>query len=127
MIAEGGIRMDKWLWHARLFKSRSLATQFCNAGKLRVDGVVIRKAHFLARPNMVLTFSRGPQVRIIKILLLGSRRGPATEAKALYEDLSPSMSPTRTEAHSSATVIRTMGSGRPTKRERRKLDQLRSN
>ena len=127
MITESGIRMDKWLWHARFFKSRSLATQFCNAGKLRVGGVVIRKAHFLARPNMVLTFSRGPQVRIIKILALGTRRGPATEAKALYEDLSPSMSPTRTEANLSATVIRTMGSGRPTKRERRKLDQLRSN
>ena len=127
MITESGIRMDKWLWHARFFKSRSLATQFCNAGKLRVDGVIIKKAHFLARPYMVLTFSRGRQVHIVKILVLGSRRGPATEAKTLYEDLSPPMSSTRTEANSSATLIRAMGSGRPTKRDRRRLDQLRSN
>ena len=126
MIAESGIRMDKWLWHARFFKSRSLATQFCNAGKLRVDGVIIKKAHFLARPYMVLTFSRSRQVHIVKILVLGSRRGPATEAKTLYEDLSPPLSPKSTEANSSATLIRPMGSGRPTKRERRRLDQLRS-
>ena len=126
MITENGIRMDKWLWHARFFKSRSLATQFCNAGKLRVDGVVIKKAHFLARPNMVLTFSRGRRVHVIKILALGSRRGPATEAKTLYEDLSPPISPKNTTTNLSATVLRTIGSGRPTKRERRRLDQLRS-
>ena len=126
MITVNGIRMDKWLWHARFFKSRSLATQFCNSGKLRVDGVVIKKAHFLARPYMVLTFSRGRQVHIVKILVLGSRRGPATEAKTLYEDLSPPLSPKSTKANSSATLIRPMGSGRPTKRERRRLDQLRS-
>ena len=126
MITESGIRMDKWLWHARFFKSRSLATQFCNASKLRVDGVIIKKAHFLARPYMVLTFSRSRQVHIVKILVLGSRRGPATEAKTLYEDLSPPLSQKNAEANSSATLIRPMGSGRPTKRERRRLDQLRS-
>ena len=126
MISEGGIRMDKWLWHARFFKSRSLATQFCNAGKLRVDGMVIKKAHFLARPYMVLTFSRSRQVRIVKILALGSRRGPATEAKTLYEDLSPPMSKKSAKAYSSEPLIRTTGSGRPTYRDRRRLDQLRS-
>ena len=126
MIAEGGIRMDKWLWHARFFKSRSLATQFCNAGKLRVDGMVIKKAHFLARPYMVLTFSRSRQVHIVKILALGSRRGPATEAKTLYEDLSPPISKKSAKAYSSEPLIRTTGSGRPTKRDRRRLDQLRS-
>ncbi len=126
MITESGIRMDKWLWHARFFKSRSLATQFCNASKLRVDGVIIKKAHFLARPYMVLTFSRSRQVHIVKILVLGSRRGPATEAKTLYEDLSPPLSPKSAEANSSGTLIRPIGSGRPTKRERRRLDQLRS-
>ena len=124
MIAEGGIRMDKWLWHARFFKSRSLATQFCNIGRLRVDGAIIDKAHFLARPDMVLTFSRGQQVRIIKIVALSTRRGPAVEAQTLYQDLSPALYSRPTEENTAISGRRTLGSGRPTKRERRKLDQF---
>ena len=89
--------------------------------------MIIKKAHFLARPYMVLTFSRSRQVHIVKILMLGSRRGPATEAKTLYEDLSSSLPQKSTKAISPAALIRTMGSGRPTKRDRRRLDQLRGN
>ena len=124
MIAQSGMRIDKWLWHARLFKSRSLATQFCNAGKLRIDGEIISKAHFLVRPDMILTYSRGRQVRVVKILALSARRGPSKEAQALYEDLSPTLTPRRTKLTTTISGKRTMGSGRPTKRERRKLDHL---
>ncbi|MEK9755196.1 MAG: RNA-binding S4 domain-containing protein, partial [Rhodospirillaceae bacterium] len=92
-----GLRVDKWLWYARFFKSRSLATQFCNEGKLRIDDVLINKAHHVVRPGNVLTLVRGAAVRVIRVLALGSRRGPAAEAQALYEDISPPMPP-RAEA-----------------------------
>jgi ribosome-associated heat shock protein Hsp15 len=123
MTDAGSLRLDKWLWYARFFKSRSLATQFCNAGKLRVDGAVVAKAHHLVRPGNVLTFVRGAAVRVVRVVSLGSRRGPATEAKALYEDLSPPMPP-RKEAEP-VPGERDPGSGRPTKRDRRALDKLR--
>ena len=127
MTTQSDMRIDKWLWHARFFRSRSLATQFCNMGRLRVNGAIINKAHFLARPDMVLTFSRGRQVQIIKIIALSTRRGPATEAQTLYQDLSPALYSRPTEAKTAIAGRRTLGSGRPTKRERRKLDQFLKN
>ena len=84
--ASGGatLRLDKWLWYARFFKTRSQATQICAAGKVRVDGALVSKAHFIVRPGHVLTFVQGGQVRVIKVLALAGRRGPATEAQARY-------------------------------------------
>jgi ribosome-associated heat shock protein Hsp15 len=123
MSEASGLRLDKWLWYARFFKSRSLATQFCNAGKLRVDGAIVAKAHHLVRPGNVLTFVRGTAVRVVRVVALGSRRGPASEAQTLYEDMSPPMPP-RKKAELSAGE-RDPGSGRPTKRDRRALDKLR--
>ncbi|MCD6073935.1 MAG: hslR, partial [Rhodospirillales bacterium] len=82
-----GIRLDKWLWHARFFKTRSLASKYCVAGRLRVNGEPTAKAHFAARIGDVLTFPLGEDIRVIRIMALGERRGPAPEAQALYEDL----------------------------------------
>lgn len=75
----------------------------------------------------VLTFTKGPHVKVIKVLALGSRRGPAPEAQALYEDMSPPP-PKRKEQDASPLppALRDPGSGRPTKRERRETDRLRS-
>ena len=64
MSEAAGLRLDKWLWFARFFKSRSQATQFCQAGKLRVDGTIVKKAHFAVRPGQVLTFARGRRVEL---------------------------------------------------------------
>ena len=61
-------RLDKWLWYARFFKSRSLAAKFCDEGRLRVSGQVTHKAHYAVRPGDVLTFPLGPDIRVIKIL-----------------------------------------------------------
>lgn len=80
--------MDKWLWHARFFKSRALAARVCTAGRIRVDGVKITKAHFGVRPGQVLTFPQARKIRVVRVLALGVRRGPAKEACLLYEDLS---------------------------------------
>lgn len=125
MADTAGLRLDKWLWYARFFKSRSLATQFCQTGKLRINGSIVKKAHHAVRPGEVLTFARGNQVRVIKVLALGTRRGPAPEAQALYDDLSPPAPPRPGKPGAAAKpMAREPGSGRPTKRERRQLDKL---
>jgi ribosome-associated heat shock protein Hsp15 len=85
----GRIRIDKWLWHARFFKSRSLAARVCNAGGVRMAGAPVTKAHHAVRPGDVLTFAQGGHVRVVRITAIGSRRGPASEARTLYEDLAP--------------------------------------
>ena len=87
-MSEDSLRLDKWLWYARFFKTRSLASQLCNAGKLRISGDAISKAHHKVKPGDILTFPQGRHIRVVKILSLATRRGPASEAALLYEDLS---------------------------------------
>lgn len=86
-MAEDGIRIDKWLWQARFFKSRSLASKVCASGKVRVDGAVVAKAHYLVRIGNVLTFPQARDIRVVRVEALGTRRGPATEARGLYSEL----------------------------------------
>jgi ribosome-associated heat shock protein Hsp15 len=81
------LRLDKWLWHARFFKSRSLASKFCQSGYVRVNGEKTEKAHHTLRPGDVLTLPIGPRVKVVRVLTMGERRGPAPEARALYEEL----------------------------------------
>ena len=82
------LRMDKWLWQARFFKTRALASQVCLTGRVRVNGVTITKAHFAVRLGQVLTFPQGRRIRVVRVLALGVRRVSAKEAAMLYEDLS---------------------------------------
>ena len=118
------LRLDKWLWHARFFKSRTLAATACTGGDIRVNGNRVAKANVLVKPADVLTFAQGPYVRVIEIVALGSRRGPAPEARTLYRDLSPVEEQPRMP-RSPSVASRVPGSGRPTKRERRQTDRLR--
>jgi len=83
------IRIDKWLWQARFFKTRAAASRLCAEGRVRVDGRPIAKAHYAVKPGDVLTFPQGRSIRVVRILALGTRRGPALEARGLYDDLSP--------------------------------------
>jgi ribosome-associated heat shock protein Hsp15 len=122
----GALRIDKWLWQARFCKSRALASRLCAAGRIRIGGAPIRKAHHLVRVGDVLTFPLGPHIRVVRIAALGTRRGPAPEARTLYEDLAPV--PARSAAPAPAAdapALRAPGSGRPTKDERRPTDRLR--
>jgi ribosome-associated heat shock protein Hsp15 len=86
-LASEGLRLDKWLWQARFFKTRALAATLAGRCKIRVNSSVISKPHYRVRPGDVLTFPQGRTVRIVRVVSLGSRRGPASEAQALYEDL----------------------------------------
>ncbi|WP_193187071.1 RNA-binding S4 domain-containing protein [Nisaea sediminum] len=129
MTEAGTQRLDKWLWCARFFKSRGLANKLLGAGRLRLSGKTVTKAHQLVRGGDVLTFPQGPHIRVVKVLFLAERRGPAPEAQLLYEDLAP-IQPSGPKEDAppevSKAARREPGSGRPTKRERRKTDQLRS-
>ncbi len=125
-MTDESLRIDKWLWQARFFKSRTLAGKFVNGGSLRLNGAKIAKAHHVVRVGDVLTFPLGPHIRLIKIEQLGTRRGPATEARTLYEDLDPPQPKPKTEKPLTAPAAkREKGAGRPTKRERRLTDKLR--
>ncbi len=89
MTAEGRIRIDKWLWQARFFKSRSLAAGTVSAGHLRLNGAKVAKPGHAVGPGDVLTFPQGGRIRVVRILECGTRRGPAPEARTLYDDLAP--------------------------------------
>ncbi len=119
-------RLDLWLWFARFFKSRTLSTRFVQSGRLRVNNQVIKKAHHNLRVGDILTFPKAGRVQVVKLLDLGLRRGPAPEARALYEDLSPP-APTHEEQQEElgpVAGVRKPGSGRPTKQQRRALNRL---
>lgn len=122
--AQPKLRLDKWLWYARFFKSRTLAAAACEQGAIRVNGERVAKANVLVKPADVLTFAQGPYVRVIEVAALGSRRGPAPEAQALYRDLDPPEGQPRMP-RVPVVAPRLSGSGRPTKRERRLTDRLR--
>lgn len=121
------IRIDKWLWHARFFKTRTLAQTFVQAGKVRINTVRCEKANHAVKPGDVLTFVKERDVKVIEVVGIGVRRGPAPEAQQLYKDLSPPPAPTAKDdpAVPAPTAQREPGAGRPTKRERRDTDRLR--
>lgn len=115
------IRIDRWLWFARFFKSRSLAAKQVDGGRVRVNRRAIAKPSATVRVGDVLTFAQGRDIRVVRIVALGTRRGPAVEAQALYEDIAPAAPSTP----SPAPVRRDPGRGRPTKADRRAIDRLR--
>lgn len=85
MASEGRMRLDKWLWQARFVKSRSLSAALIAGGGLRLNGNPVDKPAQNVMPGDVLTLPLGGHVRVVRILALGTRRGPATEAAGLYE------------------------------------------
>lgn len=115
-------RLDKWLWYARICKSRTQATNLCKSGVIRVNRNLISKPNQRLHVGDILTFILGQRVRIFRVVALGARRGPFTEAKGLYEDLSPTMPPRVSVPMNNGQRI--AGSGRPTKRDRRAIDEL---
>jgi ribosome-associated heat shock protein Hsp15 len=85
-VAEG-LRLDKFLWFARIVKTRDLAQQLAEEGRLRVNGRAVDRAHALVRVGDVLSFALRGRVRVLKVESLPARRGPAAEASALYCEL----------------------------------------
>jgi ribosome-associated heat shock protein Hsp15 len=79
------VRIDAWLWHARFFRSRIMAQAAARSGLVRLNGARIEKPAHGVRPGDVLTLPRGRDVVAVRILAVASRRGPAKDARALYE------------------------------------------
>lgn len=116
-------RIDVWLWHARLYKTRSLATKMVRGGKVRLNGNLCKKSSTVVTPGDILTYIRVDDIFIAKVSDIGTRRGPAPEAQLLYEDLTPAREVNK-ETPREISVLREKGSGRPTKAERRAIDKL---
>lgn len=113
------LRIDKWLWHARFFKTRTLAAKVVTGGHVRVNSGKISKASHAVQPGDVLTFPQAKRVRVVRVEALGERRGPAPEAQQLYFDM--------TEADENIPKSpKFEGKGRPSKRDRRNLDLMKS-
>ncbi|EJF91782.1 RNA-binding S4 domain-containing protein [Bartonella tamiae] len=116
-------RLDKWLFFARVLKTRSLAARFVSSGKVRVNREKITKPAFSIKFGDILTITLERGIIIYKICDLGNRRGPASEAQALYEDQTPKLK--SSEIQKSITPSHFYIKGRPTKRDRRQLDHFR--
>lgn len=107
-------RIDKWLHHARITKTRSLAQRLVAGGAVRINRAVVDAPKRAVRPGDVLTVAKDGRILVLEIVGLADRRGPAGQARTLYEDKSPPAPP------------RTPPAGpRPTKRDRRRLDAAR--
>ncbi len=81
------IRLDKWLWQARFFKT--LCAGKISGGKIRLNGTKTLKPGQKLRVGDTLTFAQGRDIRLVRVAALGTRRGPASEAQLLYDDLDP--------------------------------------
>ena len=111
--APAKLRIDKWLWHARFFKTRGLSAKQVSGGHVRINRQkTLKPAHGVTFGD-VLTFAQGDNIRVVKILALGERRGPAPEAQSLYEDLTPPREERRPEPARTGP--------RPTKKDRRDI------
>ncbi len=113
-------RIDKWLWHARVVRTRSAAASLAGSGHVRLNGARVDAPSRPVRPGDVITIALDRRVRVLKVVGSAERRGSATDGRLLYDDLSPS-EPVVAEQRSS---VREQGSGRPTKRDRRAIDAL---
>jgi len=121
--SESAVRIDRWLWAARLFRSRSLAAQACDGGKVDVNGHAVKPHKAVRSGDLVEVTLPVTGKRKLRVVGVTERRGPATAARLLYEDLTPPPPPR--EVIRDTLPRRERGSGRPTKRDRRHIDRFR--
>jgi ribosome-associated heat shock protein Hsp15 len=114
-------RIDKWMWHARLVRTRSAAAALAAAGHVRINGLRIDAPSRAVRSGDVVTVALDRTVRVLKVLGFADRRGSADDARALCEDLEPRF---ERPDPPSAVARRPSGAGRPTKHERRAMSRF---
>ena len=126
-LPEESLRLDRWLWHARVFKTKAAAARAVQEDGVRITrtGQTQRceKPAFGVRVGDTVALAKGPRLLVLEVAALGARRGPPAEARALYEDHSPPPPPR--EERPAPVFAREEGAGRPTKKERRDLDAAR--
>lgn len=113
------VRLDKWLWAARCYKTRSIAAEACDAGHVKINGNSAKPSKVVRKGDRIEAKTPGGP-RVFEVIALADRRGPAEQARALYVDHSPPP-PLRDDT----MVVRDRGTGRPSKRELRQIHKLR--
>ena len=124
--SEGKVRLDKWLWAARFYKTRSLSSDEIDKGRVTVNGQVAKPSRDV-KPGDVLELRSGPVVRTVVVRALSGVRGPAPVAALLYEETAESIGLRAAAAEQRRLApepAQSLSQGRPTKRDRRDLDQL---
>ncbi|HWL62177.1 MAG TPA: RNA-binding S4 domain-containing protein [Steroidobacteraceae bacterium] len=124
--AQGRHRIDKWLWHVRLFKTRSMAAEAVTGGRVKLDGDRVKPAHEV-RTGQQVSISLADRTLEVQVLALPVRRGPAPQAQACYAETEASIQRNAQyrEQRRLASLARPQPDHRPDKRERRQLDRLR--
>ena len=118
------LRIDKWLWTVRFYKTRSLATDACKAGKIKLDGQSVKPARELKRDDIV-SISQDSLIKTVKVLGFPPNRQPAKLVSEYLEDLTPQEMYDRIKIlRETRTEFRPRGLGRPTKKSRRLIDRL---
>jgi ribosome-associated heat shock protein Hsp15 len=125
MAGPDRLRLDKWLFFARVVKSRSLAARLVQAGAVRVNREKVGQPSHPVKPGDGLTITLDRRILVWRVLDTGTRRGPAEEARGLYEDLTPKPDPAAALTEPAPAAERDRGAGRPTKKERRLIDRWR--
>ena len=118
-------RIDKWLWHARVVRTRSAAAALAVSGHVRVNGQRIDGASRPVRVGDVVTVALDRSVRVLKVAAFADRRGPAESVHILWEDLTPASEPVVGPSPPAPAGLRQPGAGRPTKRDRRAIAHMR--
>lgn len=123
MSEDTRVRLDKWLWAARFFKTRGLAAEDIGRGRVSVNGQVAKASREL-KPGDLLQWRQGPVARTVKVVALSNQRGPAPQAQALYEETPESIAARERAAEArrlGAEPAASIEQGRPTKRDRRDI------
>lgn len=120
------VRIDKWLWSVRIFKSRTLATDACKSGKVKIKGTSVKPSYLLERDQLVEVRKNGFELQF-KVIDLIQKRVSAPIAQECYEDLTPAEELNKYQdwfVGKAAAEKRAKGAGRPTKKERRTIDEF---
>lgn len=120
------VRIDKWLWSVRIYKSRTLATDACKSGKVKIDGAAVKPSYMVSKEDVIEVRKNGFNFRLRVIDLIQKRVG-APIAQQCYEDLTPEEELQKYDSWfvgKAAAEKREKGAGRPTKRERREIDRF---
>ena len=115
-------RIDKWIWHARITKTRTLAQKLITSGNVRVNRTKIKRPSFQIKPNDVLTISKNHHVMVLEVQALAIRRGSANDAQELYTKLNEEVKSNNSSIIANKAKIEP--TSRPNKHDRRKLRQL---
>lgn len=119
------VRIDKWLWAVRIFKSRSLATEACASGKVHIGGQPVKPSRVVKIGDIIFAATPGDILRTVKVIGLLDKRVGAKLVSGYAEDLTPESEYAKAREKSFASPgLRLKGSGRPTKKDRRKMDRF---